>query len=370
MWITAVTLDGVALDLNVSVLSDVTIRHGRNDVYEAGTPSTCQLTVLKVARAFTRAFQTGATLVVTAGDGVGAAAPRFTGKVTDGAVDEDNRLTMIAVGRLSTFQQYDVGAGDWPAEKWSARVTRLFTEAGLAAILELVSNPAADPMLAARVSADDGGAKQLDQALDELAGMVGAAIADRPNGNVLVQAVNARTLDALVVVDPYDVEYAPTWVQQLPIANVVTVEYVGGSVTVQDAPSVARHGPRPLTIKTTFTSAIDAQARANARLSRSANPHWNIPTAPIVRPLTIPVGTPVLVDKLPGSAPFSPWTPIVEGWLDSIVGDEWTMELALSDPLASGLTLPWRAVPAAETWQTINQTVKWKDALTLSDIAA
>ena len=44
------------------------------------------------------------------------------------------------------------------------------------------------------------------------------------------------------------------------------------------------------------------------------------------------------------------------------------MELALADPLLSGLTLPWNAVPTGDKWNTINQTVAWKDALTLGDL--
>ena len=46
------------------------------------------------------------------------------------------------------------------------------------------------------------------------------------------------------------------------------------------------------------------------------------------------------------------------------------MELALSDPLASGLTLPWNLVPTTPgyTWATINQTVPWRDALQLGDL--
>ena len=46
------------------------------------------------------------------------------------------------------------------------------------------------------------------------------------------------------------------------------------------------------------------------------------------------------------------------------------MDLALSDPLLSGLTLSWEGVPvdAAHHWNTINQTVAWRDALVLSDL--
>jgi hypothetical protein len=48
------------------------------------------------------------------------------------------------------------------------------------------------------------------------------------------------------------------------------------------------------------------------------------------------------------------------------------MELALSDPLLSGLTLAWEGIPVEPDylWETIDQTVAWRDALSLGDLAA
>jgi hypothetical protein len=367
----ALTIAGVAHDLD-DVLADVTIRHGRVDVYESASPSTLQLTIEDVPRSFTRAFRVGSPLVFTCTDGV-TVAPRFTGKITDGSVD-DALLTAIAVGRLATLAQYTVGMVDYPAEAWSARVTRVFTDAGLAAYLQLVA-PAAggDPTLAARVALTDGPVT-LDQALADLADMVGAAIADTPDGKILVQPISARTLAGGYLLDPDLVAFVPIWTQVLPLANVVTVNYVGGSVTVQDDASVAFYGPRPVTIETTFTSATAASSRATERLARSAYSHWNIPSAPYLVGARIGVGAAVTLADMPASSPYQTWTPVLEGWQDNITGDghelDWTMELALSDPLASGLTLPWNAVPttAGYHWDTIDQTVPWHDALQLGDL--
>lgn len=366
----ALTIAGAAIALD-EVIADVTIRHGRVDVYDTGSPSTLQLSIEDVPRSFTRAFRVGAPLVFTCTDGV-TVAPRFTGKVTDGSVD-DNVLTAIAVGRLATLAQYTVGTVDYPAELWSARVARVFAEAGLGAYLQLVA-PAADgdPQLAARLAAD--GTLALDQYLGALADMVGAAVADTADGKILVQPISTRTLAAAVALDPDLVAYVPVWVQLLPTANVVTVKYVGGELTVQDDSSVAFYGPRPQTIDTAFVSAAAADARGRERLGRSAYSHWNIPSAPYLVGARFGIGAPLTLSEMPASSPYQTWTPILEGWQDSITGDghelDWTMELALSDPLASGLTLPWNAIPTTPgyRWNTINQTVPWRDALQLGDL--
>lgn len=374
MSLTAVSLTIASTPIDLAdVIADVTIRHGRVDVYESASPSTLQLTIEDVPRSFTRAFRVGSPLVFTCTDGV-TVAPRFTGKITDGAVD-DARLTAIAVGRLATLSQYVIGGTvDYPAEAWSARVTRVFAEAGLAAYLRLAA-PAAggDPTLAARTVATDG-ATTLDQYLDELATMVGAAIADDVDGKIYIQPISTRTLAGGYALDPHLVAYVPVWTQVLPIANIVTVKWTGGQVTVSDADSVAFYGPRPVEIPTTFTTAAAATQRANERLARSAYSHWNIPSAPYLVGAPFPIGTPLTLQGMPAGSPYATWTPVLEGWQDNITGDgheiDWTMELSLSDPLASGLTLPWNAVPttAGYRWNTINPTTAWRDALQLGDL--
>jgi hypothetical protein len=371
--VTSVTLDGIAQPLD-GVLASVTIRHGRVDVFDSPSPSTCQLTLLDRPFSVTHSFRIGGVLVVNAADGAGAPKPRFTGKITDASLD-DNDLTVIAVGMLSTLTQYTVGLVDYPSEAWSARITRVFAEAGLAASLVLQAPPAAaDPVLAARVAAT-AGPETLDDMLGELADNVGAAIADTPDGRILVQAISARTLDSLYMIDPDVVAYVPAFVQVLPSANSVAVVWTGGTQTATDPASIARYGQRPtppLTITTTITTAPAAAARAVERVARTANPHWNMPSAPVLVGLDLAIGQAVEITELPPSAPYDPWTPIVEGWQDTIASDgvelDWTMELALSDPLASGLTLPWNAVPAADKWNTIDPVTAWSDALTLADL--
>ena len=48
------------------------------------------------------------------------------------------------------------------------------------------------------------------------------------------------------------------------------------------------------------------------------------------------------------------------------------MTLALSDPLYSGVTVPWAAVPATAEyhWNTIDPATDWTEALTLEDLNA
>lgn len=369
LWPHTVELDGAAIPLE-GILADLTVHHGRGDISDEPMATTCQLTLLDVPKATVDAFEVGQELVVTVSDDGGAtSSPRFTGTVTDARLDV-NDLTVIAAGGLSKLQLYVIGDVPWPVESWTARVTRAFTEAGLLDRLQLEPDPLFDPQLAARDPAT-ADTTTLGDYLAFLCAMVGALVSDRMNGDIFVQAVGARTLEGAFELDPDDVAYAPGWVQELPRGNIVTVRYTGDqseSVTVQDSSSIALYGERPETIDTAFVNVSDATYRANLRLGRGAHAHWNMPEAPILRGLELELGAPIFLDHMPAASPSQPWTPILEGWTDTITGDDWTMTLSLSDPLLSGLTLPWVAVPLDIAWDEVDPATDWTEALTLEDL--
>ena len=370
LWPYSVELDETSIAL-ADVVADVTLHRGRESISDDPTADTLQVVFHDVDHAFVAGFDVGQSLELTVRDGAGPILPRFSGRITDARLDVDE-LTVIGAGLLSTFRNHKIGTSNWPAESWSARITRIFTEAGLASRLELHADADFNPLLAARDAATAGPTTLADY-LAFLAPMVGALVADRPNGNVVVQAIGARSLDDAIDVDPADVAFAPVWELQLPGGNIVTVTYQadqGASVTVTDAASVAQYGDRPVTIDTSFQNASDATTRGNARLYRSAYSHWEMAAAPILRGLDLELGVPVVLTELPPASPFEPWTPIIEGWTDTISGEVWSMELALSDPLISGVTLPWDAVPIepAYRWSTIDPSTDWIHALTLDDL--
>lgn len=372
LWPSEVLIGGAVVPL-AGVLAGATVRHGREDVMGDPTASSLQLTLLGLTHAQTKAFKINTPLVLSCRDGTGPIVKRFTGVVTDASLDVDE-LTVIAVGPIATLPRYVIGSTvNWPEETWSARVSRIFAEAGVSSLLQLTA-PVFNPVLVMRDHLT-AGETTLGDYLAFLAPMVGAAVADTPDGKVLVQPIDTRTLGSAVELDPAIVAYAPIWYQNLPPGNVVTVRYTGDQsqeVTVSDAASIAFYGSSfPVTIDTTFKNASDATTRANQRLARGAYAHWQMPAAELLQPLNLSVGQPVRVVEMPDPGPYEPWTPLLEGWTDTIAGDDWTMALALSDPLDSALTLPWNAIPTTGyAWNQINQTTKWNEALTLGDLAA
>jgi len=361
--ITSVTLGGVAI-ANADVLADVTIRHGRTGYFDAPSPSTCQATMVNVDRNDTRSVRLGRELVVNATDG-STVAPRFTGRTTDANLDDD-RLTIIAVGYLSTLSNYTVGLVDYPQEAWTARVTRAFADAGLSSRLVL-QTPPLDPLIWARLADPVA----LDQYLASLCDAIGATVSDLPDGRILVQPISWRTLDSPAELDPATVAYAPQWIEQLPGVNRLTVNYgdpnAPSSLYREDTASVDLYGPRPATISTPVVDALAAGTLADALITRQSFARWYTPATELLVGLRLSLGRAVHLYHLPASAPNEPWYPMLEGWQDRIVstragGLQWTMSLALSDPMLSGVAMRWMDVRAGLTWANMNQTTEWRDA--------
>ena len=169
-------------------------------------------------------------------------------------------------------------------------MTRIFTEAGLAAKLELQPDPLVRP--AARRPRPGNGRRDDARRLPGVPGAHGRRRGHRPAERQRPRAGDrrARSCRRPSSSTPPTSPTRPPGSQELPRGNIVTVRYTGDQsehVTVTDANSVAIYGERAETIDTTIVSLADATYRANLRLSRSAYSHWNIPEAPAVRGLEL-----------------------------------------------------------------------------------
>jgi hypothetical protein len=213
-------------------------------------------------------------------------------------------------------------------------------------------------MLAARA----GSAVELAQYLADLAETEPAAIADLPDGRILVQAVSSRRATP-VELDPDLVVLSPDWEQADEVTNVVRVEWDGGTVEATDTASIADFEERaPRSISTELATVTDATTRAITELNRRSRPKWTLGRADLLTLDTaLTIGVPVHVTGLPAAAPRDEVIGILEGWTDSIEGDDWTTVLALSPVLLSGYGATWSSIDPAFTWDTIDPSLTWAD---------
>jgi hypothetical protein len=381
-----VLLNGADVDL-LDVFAALTIRHGRGGVDEGPISSTASLTLLNLTREIVRSFTVGDELaVLLAGD-----VHRFKGRITDGSV-EDGELQVIAVSSLGVISRRPIGLGAWPEEPWSARVLRVFNEAGILLTWaefggtwadldpgQTWAEPDVEPRLTIDVGADDPvmAARPANETtvgayLGEIMRSNPSTVANRPDGSVLVQAFDARAGFAEIELDPDLVAFAPAWSMVDEIENEIQVEYAGGNVEAFEPDSVARFESRPQRIETGLAEIAETETLAELRVGRRAWPRWVAePIELLELDSAIGVGSPVRIRELPEWAPAASWLGIVEGWEDQIEPSEdegtldWTMRLLVSDPrLSGGFGLLWLTPRLDRAWSGAG-VATWNDPDTL-----
>ena len=363
-WIAWLSIDGQDVPLG-EILADVSIRVGRDDVAGSPQPSSAAIALHPVDRAFTRGFTIGVELAVVARSPAGSNRQIFRGKLTDAELDGD-LLKLVATGSLAAANRVQLDITGWPAEAWSARAARLLDTSGWWYTIE--TDPAFDPILEPPQNLDTG-LVLFETYAASLVDAVGAAMFDTEDGHIVLQAIGARaSRDHRVhVLDPAKVAWAPAWLQQMNVANIVGVQYGPDDATVtvveSDQASTGLYGRLATEIQSTrIRAAADASQRARIALARGAYPRWGMRELELLEPLLdIAIGDRVQITELPDASPSSQWTPVVEGWVHTIDGNSWRQTLTLSDPVASGLALVWDDVASDVLWSTV-PPLEWRDA--------
>jgi hypothetical protein len=348
------------------VLADITIRHGRREPDDSPTSSTMQLTLTAWAAPIVRCGQ-DVRLEVNA-------APRFVGQVSDLAVSFPGgvpRLELTAASSLARIARRKIGYGDWPAELWQDRASRIMAEAGWTAY-QVDAPPASDQVM---MAARGAGETTVNAMLEDLATTGAACICDMPDGSILLQPLSARHAAAVSLeLAPELVAFAPEWRQALDVVNLAVVAYGpledSATTSTRNAQSVNTYGERSTELATTFATSVDADTRGLQLVTRLAAPRWLVDRVTLLGlPTGLRTGMLVtLVELPPGSPVGSSFGAALEGWAERLVGDEWTTELALSDPARSGLTLAWESAPPELAWQDVDPACEWQQAYSADDL--
>lgn len=355
-----VGIGGVDLALD-TVTASAVIRFGRVDPGDPPIASTLQLVLIDL-EASSR-IETGDLIELDLID----AEPRFRGQITDlsQSWDPSAALTIVAAGNLARVARRKVGNADWPQETFSARVARVLADADWT---DYTIEYGRNPLVAARTASETTAGAELAN----LAVTGAAAIIDLPDGSLLIQTIDARALLAAPILElpPELVLFAPDWSQSLDVLNVIDVAY--GTLedphtqTSRNVDSVTRFGERGGSLASTFALEADAATAGAAMVARRGYPHWIAPTVQLSGLVTPRIGALAKLTELPDGSPLGAiWQPVVEGWQDTLDGDEWLTMLQVSDPIRSGVSLRWIDVPPALTWATVDPDCQWTDASVL-----
>lgn len=161
------------------------------------------------------------------------------------------------------------------------------------------------------------------------------------------------------------------------VRNSLTIKYGATSSSEQsasDANSIALYGTLAQIITTTLHNAADATAQANFYLSLRAQPqpifsqitfdltNSDIDNSDRDNLLTIFMGEAISLNNLPLNMSSGTFQGFVEGWSFQASYNQLSVTLLLS-PLAYSLqAMRWNDVPITETWSSVSPTLNWENA--------
>lgn len=160
------------------------------------------------------------------------------------------------------------------------------------------------------------------------------------------------------------------------IRNKVTIQYKNGAeVTAEDAESIATYGQQAQMISTSIENTADAESQADYYLAIRAYPQdvFQSITFPLGNPeiddadrdalLNVFMGLPVDITDLPSNMVDGRFQGFVEGWTFRASYNNLNLTLNVS-PIAFSLqAMRWNDVGALETWNTIDPTLEWLNAI-------
>lgn len=401
-----ILIDG--LDYSSSTVANVTITRGRSNIYEQPVAGYCYVQLIDVVQTeFDIAI--GQQILINLKNSAGSWVGVYGGYISDiqttitsaGSTAQVITYTITALGALSrlsraTFDEAlvktdegaqiykivsEVVAQDWnevPTEITWANYTAATTNwlnAGNIGLGEIdtgvyqMVDRAADP-----VNAYTYVAQLADSALgtiyeDDL-GRIAYDNQDHRQDYLLANGFTTISANEAFGVG------ISTQTRSGDMRNDVTIVYKNGAtVSDSDTDSINDFGKYAEIITTTLHDLADAQALAERFILLRSYPR------PILSAISYPlgnteldntdrdalinifVGQPIEITDLPTAISSTPYQGYVEGWTIQAGYNSVTLTFIVSPLSYSGYWQRWEQVNAAETWNSILNTLKWEDAI-------
>lgn len=381
---------GASADITC-LIDELAIVHGREE--PTGQPSASAATIdftTTPAAPLPALVDIGAVIVVSTTTATGESV-RFTGRVTDISLAWDDAGSetpdagvgqLVAVSLLADLARRVVGDVPWPQEIDGTRVQRIATAAG-----EPLDPAWSDPGTVQIVPRD----VDSQAALDLMHGVADSAggIVWQTRGSELRYADSEHRRGAApgLILDACDVLVTPTWMRNLAgLVNDISIGYgvapEGGEqprYLATDAASVTKYGRYEYSVATELAALADATAMGQLLMIRNSSPVWVLTALPIDlaglsaeetdRLLALEMHDLIQVTGMPaiGSAPTAAnlW---VEGWREKLAHGVHEIEMAVSGFCRTSPPPRWDDLPPNQTWDSMNQTITWNEAVCLGPI--
>jgi hypothetical protein len=403
-----VLIEGV--ELTEVTIADLTVTSGRTDIYQQPVAGYCQLQLINFDNS-SYDFTVGTGLTVEVTDSVGTYVPIFGGLISDftitvnsaGNLGYTTLASITALGALSKLPKIiDAGVlsqdqdgdqiytllsgyllGSWndvpAAETWAAyNPTETWANAINIGLGE-IDRPGDYDMISRSSSNTD-----LYSLIADIAKSAFGVIYEDANGNIgyadqthrqnYLAANGYTTLDAN---HANGVGLSAT-TRAGDLRNSFTINYNNNgnqTYTATDLVSQANYGVYAENYTSRIKHTVDAEALADRYIELRANPYPKFQSITFVlgNPeidnsdrdalINIFLGQPVWIQNLPPNISNGSFQGYIEGWTFKASLNNLTVTFNASPVNFSQVAVKWEQVSAAETWNTLNTSLTWLNAI-------
>jgi hypothetical protein len=166
-----------------------------------------------------------------------------------------------------------------------------------------------------------------------------------------------------------------TITQSGDVRNDIALTWKSGTVSASDLTSIASFGKLSQSIQTSLNHSADATSQANRYLSLRSYPRAKFEsiTFPVTSPeiddstrdklLGVFMGLPIRITDLPLNISNGQFEGYVEGWAWSVGLNSIYLTINVSPIEFSQVAIEWQQVNAAESWNTLSNTLTWENAI-------
>ena len=397
-------------ELSNITIADLTITSGRTDIYQQPVAGYCQLSLLNFDNA-TYDFNVGSGITVEVTDSVGAYIPIFGGSISDftitvnsaGSLGYTTVATLTALGALAKLPKIiDPGVltqdqdgdqiytllsgyllGSWndvpPAQTWA---TYDPTETWANAVnigLGDIDRPGSYDMISRSASNTD-----LYSLTTAIATSAFGVLYEDANGNIgYADSTHRQDYLANNGYTTLDANHAngiglSATTRAGDLRNSYTIVYDNNgnqTYTAIDPVSQANYGVYAENYTSRIKNTIDAEALADRYIELRANPYPKFQNITFVlgNPeiddsdrdalINIFLGQPVWIQNLPPNITGGSFQGYIEGWTFRASLNNLTVTFNASPVSFSQVAVKWEQVNAAETWNTLNTSLTWLEAI-------
>lgn len=371
-----VTIDGITF--TDKSLWNVSVSYGRRTFWEQARSGYATINIVN-ANNQDFGFDMNHDVVITVDDSNGDPVTLFTGKISNisNSIQSSGSHATVAiqtVSALSTFAQMArkvIGNTSWPKEFDDARMTRIFTDAGVT--IDTVDTPPVYEFTSRSANPKDAYSLASTYATQAF-----GYIYETPTGSVGFANESRRFLavgtSGFLNLPKNYILFNNLQSQKTlsDIMNSIILSYkANAQKSASDATSIANYSLVAGSVSTELENGSDAQVQADRYITLRAYPRTslssftiqldspNVTDADLDALLNISMDTAIEIDDLPLAIKNTTYKGFVEGWNFSFNNKQMSLTFDSSDVAYSVTPTRWQDVDPALIWNDVDPAVTW-----------